>query len=402
MRLYVHCLQNSPECRSNMILLKTLFPDNFTSVFEQLIRNRSNCRLDNATGAMRALLPSQSGYDSRMLRVGVAMYAYATPFIVVVGLVGNGLLLKVFARGAVSNAAATRCYLMALATSDSLVLVTYVLLDWLKRGLPQWPGGWRCNVVDVDGVCQAFLLLSYVFRFLSAWLVVSFTVERYVGVCRPLDAGGGRECPTRVVSGLCVLALLLSLYKPVLSEVRRTAQGDMCTLKVEQQTLVFYLDTVYGVLITGVPFVVIATLNILIGASLYRTRRRHRRATFASGNSAMAFDLNVVLISVSTSFILLNLPYFVVWSLRVRQHLNTVPRPDAFASRERMRGWLYATKTVFYMNYCCNVFLYSLTGAQFRQQMRAVLFGKSHRSPCDVTLTRFSIRHNSDKRSSVL
>lgn len=332
----LHCLQKPPECRLSLVHLKTLLQENFSVASEQLTGNHSNCRHDNVTGGTH-VLPAQYGYHSQTLRIGVAMYAFATPFVVVIGLVGNGLLLKVFASGAVGKAA-TRCYLMALATSDSLVLVTYVLLDWLKRGLPEWSDGWRCHVIDIDGVCQAFLLLSYTFRFLSAWLVVSFTVERYVGVCWPLDASSSRVCAERVVSGLCVVALLLSLYKPFLSEVHRTAQGNMCTLKVEQQTLVFYLDAVYGVFITGIPFVVIATLNILIGASLYRTRRRHRRATFASCNSAVTFDLNVLLISVSTSFILLNLPYFVVWSLRVHQQLNTTAQLDSFVSRERMRG----------------------------------------------------------------
>ena len=36
-------------------------------------------------------------------------------------------------------------------------------------------------------MCSVYGFVSYVFRFTSAWIIVVFTVERYVGICRPLD-----------------------------------------------------------------------------------------------------------------------------------------------------------------------------------------------------------------------
>jgi len=65
-------------------------------------------------------------------------------------------------------------------------------MDWLKKGLPLWPGRHSIRWVDTSGVCESstkgstdspgvcesFLFTSYTFRFVSIWLIVLFTIER--------------------------------------------------------------------------------------------------------------------------------------------------------------------------------------------------------------------------------
>ena len=57
-----------------------------------------------------------------------------------------------------------------------------------RWGLPQLRGRHEeeLEVLNSAGVCQVLFYLSYVSRFLSAWFIVTFTVERYIGVCHPL------------------------------------------------------------------------------------------------------------------------------------------------------------------------------------------------------------------------
>ena len=82
---------------------------------------------------------------------------------------------------------------------------------------------WHCDcllIVCVVVMCSIYGLISYVFRFTSAWIIIVFTVERYLGICRPLDQhvlAMGQHRKSFAVRSLCVvisLALAISVYKP--------------------------------------------------------------------------------------------------------------------------------------------------------------------------------------------
>jgi len=63
---------------------------------------------------------------------GVTVYAYVTPVILVLGLVGNCVSLRVFATPKLRKLSAS-VYLSAISLSDCCVLSTYVFLYWLER-----------------------------------------------------------------------------------------------------------------------------------------------------------------------------------------------------------------------------------------------------------------------------
>ena len=69
-------------------------------------------------------------------------------------------------------------------------------------------------------MCSLYGLIAYVFRFTSAWIIVVFTVERYIGICRPLDQhvlAIGHHRKSFAVKSLGLVALLavaVSVYKP--------------------------------------------------------------------------------------------------------------------------------------------------------------------------------------------
>ena len=150
--------------------------------------NVSNCSLP--PGVLGSLADLNTPGQRPMIFVGGRLfYAWFTPLVLLVGVVGNTLSLCVFlSRNMRSLSAST--YLAALSTADLTALVFYVLVEWLIRGLPVLRGGdgegegegGRAGLMAVNGSCQMVMYLHYVSRFLSAWLVVAFTVERWVGV----------------------------------------------------------------------------------------------------------------------------------------------------------------------------------------------------------------------------
>ena len=277
-------------------------------------------------------------------------------------------------------------YLGALAASDILVLLTTVLLEWFNIGLPKWPGEHRLPIVHTNGVCQTFLFTSYLFRFLSSWLIVIFTVERYIGVCKPLRRR--EKCTVkfarRAIGSLIVVGIAISTYKPVLSGI----SGDLaqrCGAKPQHEKINFVLDSCYGLIITAVPFVIISSLNMLITRNLLNTRRRHKRSKFLTEENFVKLEFTFVLLVVSTEFVALNLPYFIVWSKRSLQMIQNMLNPGVSTQSERMRGLHYITKTIFHLNYSSNFLLYSLTGAHFRAQLKGIMCTRRQRRPVSVT-----------------
>lgn len=354
-------------------LFKILLGENFTRLHYAIEQQNLSCdsRGETENRSKITFASSDIRQNLRIVQLGQNIYAFLIPFVIVIGLVGNCLSLRVFTSKMMWKISAS-FYLAALALCDMGVLSTYVLFDWLNKGLPQWPGHYRFPLVAKDGICETFLFLTYTFRFLSVWIIVVFTVERYIGVCKPLRR---REMCTktfahRAIASLVCLAFAISLYKPLLSRVNKTSYEHICAWKKEHENLNFVLDTIYALLITVVPFIIMVVLNILIVRKLLHTRRRHKRAKFLGDESVVKLEFTFILLAVSTCFMILNLPYIIVWCMRFQSELSHLMGPDDPTATAKARGLLYIMKTIFCINYCINFFLYSLTGLHFRKHLK--------------------------------
>ncbi|XP_074656827.1 putative G-protein coupled receptor 139 [Tubulanus polymorphus] len=321
---------------------------------------------------------------------GTMFFAYLTPIIIIIGLIGNSISLNVFTSKHMRKQSASY-YLAALSMTDILVLVTSVMFDWVKRGLPELPGEIRIPYFDVNGVCHVFLYLSYVSRFLSVWLLVMFTCERYIGVCHPLKR---RKICTissarRIIGAIVLFAMALGSYKPALSGVYEVFPDTFrCTRNREYQLLSFILDSIFGLLITLVPLLTILVLNMLIVRKLFLRNRSQRMNGMCKTENKIRIEFTVILLSISTCFVTLNLPYFIVWFYQwfFSREQNRGMDDRLLEKAERLvpygvvSGALLIVRPIFYVNYCINFFLYSITGAFFRKEMKKVFTYKFHRN----------------------
>ena len=323
---------------------------------------------------------------------GLDMYAYLTPIIIIVGLLGNGISLKVFMRKSLRRLSAC-LYLSAISFTDSLVLLTYVLLTWLASdsGMRRWPPGHHLPLIHVQGVCQTFVFFSYVFRFVSVWLIVVFTIERYIAACRPLQRrlictkSFGRKAIAIVVS----LATFLSVFKPILSGIYDVSKSPaskpgglmedelstkLCSRHPDHDRLVLAYELIYGLLITAVPFITIAVFNLLIIHRLVRRDATLKKLKVMFKDCRIRWEFTITLLVVSTCFICLNLPYFVVWIHQFVGTLNPADDPiKDVVDKQSRKNTLYVTRTVYYLNYCVNFFLYCVTGRYYRGELKSLL-----------------------------
>ncbi len=320
---------------------------------------------------------------------GLDFYAFITPFIICVGLFGNCTSLCIFRKRKLRRLSAS-LILSSICISDICVLLTYVLLDWLNKGLPRWPGRHRVPFVTIDGFCQTFLFVSYTFRIISVWLIIVFTLERYVAICWPIRSRliCTHSFSLRMIGCVSLAAALLCIYKPIISGVYVSGHIKVCSKLLQHERLNYVLDSIYGILITALPFCIITILNVLILRKLVWHSNEHVEIRSTSTNEQkMKYEFTVILLSISTCFVCLNLPYFIVWCQRfsiVNKMKTSSPLEDMIQSLEKddtHPDYLLVTRTIFYINYSINFFLYCLTGKQYRKYMKELFCCRKENKP---------------------
>lgn len=87
--------------------------------------------------------------------------------------------------------------------------------------------------------------------------------------------------------------------------------------------------------------------------------------------SVIRLEFTLILLVVSFCFIALNVPYFATWlKVFLASHYISVSSFARPADLDYFRGVALITRAIFYVNYCINFFLYSITGAYFRRELR--------------------------------
>lgn len=344
-----------------------------------------NLTVINCSDDLFALFENFTGKDSKRIRsVGQVFFTYITPVVFIMGLVGNILSLMVFLTKNMRRLSAS-LYLAAISSADLMALVFYVLIEWLRRGLSTSNGNGYVTVpfLERDGVCHVILFLTYNFRFLSSWLVVCFTLERYIGVCHPLKRRrniSDMSSSRKLIAIVILISILVSLFRPWLNKEHHIGPNEVpwCIRRNEYQLVSFVYDCVFGISITFLPFLIITCLNALIIRKLIMRNKFHRRSRIISEESIIRLEFTLILIAVSFCFVAFNTPYAVVW---LTHFINSSSGAITIADmiNETQHIFLF-TKTIYFMNYSVNFFLYSITGAYFRKELKMLLTCRSKSS----------------------
>jgi hypothetical protein len=130
-------------------------------------------------------------------QVGEFMAHYYTPGVVLFGSIGNILSVIVFLKTKLRFLSSSY-YLAALGINDTCFLLgSFVAwLDYLN-----------IDIYNKNYYCQFFTFMSGLCTFLSVWIVVAFTVERFIAVVYPLK----RQTMCTVKRACMVLSGLFSI-----------------------------------------------------------------------------------------------------------------------------------------------------------------------------------------------
>ena len=312
--------------------------------------------------------PEEQALLDHYLRVEEGLILYGAPILLVVGTVGNALVvLVVLGRGAM-RATTTSIYMVALAVLDTLLLYVGLLPYWIY---------FRC---DVDwyslhtSSCKALLFLLYLLVHLEAWVLVNLTMERLVAVLSPHKVKIYFS-KTNAVIGLTVTTLAImtldlhflwthSLVEYVVDRATGTTAKKCADINEDVVIFMFrawpWLDMAVA---SVIPFIVILVSNVIIIIRVVFKNRVNKM-------SAKMTSVTAMLICVSFTFLVLTLPiciYFVIMYGNIDRH------SDADIDIDNANIIHAAFSILFYMNNSINFILYCVSGPRFRRELLALL-----------------------------
>ncbi|XP_078583650.1 uncharacterized protein LOC144866209 [Branchiostoma floridae x Branchiostoma japonicum] len=207
--------------------------------------------------------------------------------LIIVGLPANLLTLHILiqrCRRGGEDRCTSSLYLIALAIADSLVLITIVIVYEMIF-----------SMVPPGEFCPYLNMLEYGAHNASIWIIVAYTIERFIGVYFPVWKFKVSN-PTTAKFAICGVFLLSYLFAipeffTVSATTKEVLYGNIttyrCNLK-EDLPVKFRLGVIWGhsVLFYMLPFILIIVLNGLIICKLRGLRRvgPQRAWTFPSAS----------------------------------------------------------------------------------------------------------------------
>ncbi|XP_061749659.1 probable G-protein coupled receptor 139 [Nerophis ophidion] len=295
------------------------------------------------------------------------------PLLCIMGIPANlfTFYMIVFRKCGMSDTAVV--YLSCLALVDTSYVLWVVLIDltltfWLLQ--PFWHSHPWCGLLG---------FLQYGALYSSSWIVVAFTVERYLvlrsAAARPPCSQARATVLT--CAGVVAASHLASVPLGWINEVApvdvtvdgRNLTVPRCHYREETYSTVIVWVTTF--MSGGIPIVLVMVFNYLIGCHLSRASRlftkEERRVIRGRASRGMLRRTILLLGTVSVAFVVLSLPRFVTYCILRTEH-NT-----AYFDRNDYRLPINIAGDVANMlqnlNSATNFLLYCVVSRRFRQEL---------------------------------
>uniref|UniRef100_A0A8C5I6A9 G-protein coupled receptors family 1 profile domain-containing protein n=1 Tax=Gouania willdenowi TaxID=441366 RepID=A0A8C5I6A9_GOUWI len=272
-------------------------------------------------------------------------------------------------------------YLSSLAIVDTFYLVWVVLIDltltfWMLQ--PFWNSNPWCGVLG---------FLQYGSLYSSSWIVVVFTIERYL-VLRS-TAAKQHFTQARVTKMTCIAIIMVSHlvsvplgWINVVEPVNRTVNGEnvilpKCQYRDEHYTTIIVWITTF--LSGGIPIALVIIFNYLIGCNLCQASnlftKEERRLMHGRSSRAVLKRTILLLGTVSVAFVVLSLPRFVTYCiLRTEYNVKNFNRDD-YSIPINVAGDL--ANMLQNLNSTTNFLLYCVVSRRFRREIVQVVTCKA-------------------------
>ncbi|KAL2081946.1 hypothetical protein ACEWY4_021764 [Coilia grayii] len=269
-------------------------------------------------------------------------------------------------------------YLSCLAIVDTFYLVWVILLDLCLTFLqlqPFWHSQPWCGMLGV---------LQYGALYSSSWIVVVFTIERYLVLSVTAAKQRFTRSRTTVLTCVSIVAASHLVSVPMgwindVTVVNLTLGERNVTLprcRYRQATYSTVLVWVTTFLSGGIPIVLVAIYNSLIAYHLCRssrlfTKEERRTIRGCNGTRGVVRRTIILLGTVSAAFVALSLPRFVTYCiLRTEYNDKDFDRNDYSMPINVISDLANMLQN---LNSTTNFLLYCMVSRRFRQELLCTL-----------------------------
>ncbi|XP_048475356.1 probable G-protein coupled receptor 139 [Rhincodon typus] len=305
------------------------------------------------------------------------IFAIYYPVIAVIGIPANLAVIVVLSRRRCGLSVCVIYYLVSMAVTDLLVIITVVILNRISGTY------FTSSFLSITPVCSFRSALYFAAISSSVWLTVAFTFDRFVAIsCHELKNKYCNEKMAALIIGIVsVLSCLKNIFIYFIYEPVYIINNIpwFCSIKVIYYTSPAWAayDWIWIIFTPWLPFVLILLLNVLtVRNILVANKARKRLQTQRSGENHSDQEMEkrkksiVLLFSISGSFILSYLLLFVM-SFYIR--IGNV----TYSSSYDFTNSSFALQQSGYMLQvlcsCINPFIYAGTQSLFRAEIKKAL-----------------------------
>ncbi|XP_067870151.1 probable G-protein coupled receptor 139 [Heterodontus francisci] len=302
------------------------------------------------------------------------VFAIYYPVLAAIGIPADSRMIVILSRGRCGLSSCIIYYLMSMAVTDLLVMITVVILNRIA-GI-YFP----VSFLSITPVCNLRNALNFAILDSSVWLTVAFTFDRCIAICcQKLKV---KYCTEKtaawIIGTVCTLSCLKNTFRYFIMEPLHIIDNIpwFCIIKLafyKSPAWVAY-DWIYSLLTSCVPFLLILLLNALTVRHILVASRARRRLT-ANSNGENRSDPEmekrrksiVLLFCISGSFILLYL-VFLISFLYVR-----IAKFSYFSGSNFNESNFILDQSgymLMLLSSCINPLIYAGTQRKFREELK--------------------------------
>jgi hypothetical protein len=359
-----------------------------------------------------------------------------TTCLIVFGLIGNALIIYVFSKKRY-RINPSNVFLLCLAINDSFFLIIHFFEDTVRTYTEMFilsnNSSYNSALDDFIEIinltdrftfsCLALAFLRYVLRFVSAYIIVAFTIQRLLIVILPLNnTFKSKKLAWLSVLGIFLISILFNSWVPIMFEIQTWDELNFCEIKENLKPTYFMITNVYVFLVVIIPIIIILCGNILIIVktkqadqrrqkiqahyTLHNLKRKTRMkrpksmynlaspeyGSFTSKrNSIIQIDSQVsrltennlkhrsenntkvitkLLLLISFSYALLNLPYLVTWCLFYKEITHETKNSHEILIQNYLFVAVQICEIFYVLNYGLHFYFYCLSSSKFWNQLK--------------------------------